>query len=145
VPAPPEDAFAPIRRIGGATGGYAVDRLWHVRGLIDQLLGGVGLRRGGRDPEQVAPGDTLDFWRVERYEPNRLLRLRAEMRLPGRAWLEFEATPERDGTRIRQTAQFDPAGPAGRLYWYSLLPIHAAIFHRMLQSIAAHRVNRRHD
>jgi uncharacterized protein YbjT (DUF2867 family) len=137
VPASPEDAFAPIRRIGGATGWYAADGLWHVRGLIDQLLGGVGLRRGRRDPERVAAGDTLDFWRVERYEPNRLLRLRAEMRLPGRAWLEFEATPERDGTRIRQTAQFDPAGLAGRLYWYSLLPIHAGIFRRMLQSIAA--------
>jgi uncharacterized protein YbjT (DUF2867 family) len=137
VPASPEQAFAPVRRIGGATGWYAVDGLWHVRGLIDQLVGGVGLRRGRRDPEQVAPGDTLDFWRVERYEPNHLLRLRAEMRLPGRAWLEFKATPERGGTRIRQTAQFDPAGAAGRLYWYALLPIHAAIFQRMLQSIAA--------
>jgi uncharacterized protein YbjT (DUF2867 family) len=137
VPASPKDAFAPIRRIGGANGWYAVNGLWHVRGLIDQLLGGVGLRRGRRDPEQMTPGDTLDFWRVERYEPNRLLRLRAEMRLPGRAWLEFEATPERDGTRIRQTAQFDPAGLAGRLYWYALLPIHAGIFQRMLQSIAA--------
>jgi len=137
VPAAPEDAFAPIRRIGGATGWYAVNRLWHVRGLIDQLVGGVGLRRGRRDPERMAPGDTLDFWRVERYEPNRLLRLRAEMRLPGRAWLEFEVTPEREGTRIRQTAQFDPAGLTGRLYWYSLLPIHAAIFQRMLRSIAA--------
>jgi hypothetical protein len=105
--------------------------------LIDQLAGGVGLRRGRRDPEHVAQGDTLDFWRVERYEPNRLLRLRAEMRLPGRAWLEFETTPEREGTRIRQTAQFDPAGLAGRVYWYALLPIHTAIFRRMLQSIAA--------
>jgi uncharacterized protein YbjT (DUF2867 family) len=138
VPAPPDRAFAPIRRIGGATGWYAADALWRLRGLIDQLAGGVGLRRGRRDPEQLTPGDTLDFWRVERYEPNRLLRLRAEMRLPGRAWLEFEATPEREGTQIRQTAQFDPAGLAGRLYWYILLPIHAAIFQRMLRSIAAH-------
>jgi hypothetical protein len=138
VPAPPEHAFAPIRRIGGATGWYALNGLWRARGLIDQLVGGVGLRRGRRDPEQVAPGEALDFWRVERYEPERLLRLRAEMRLPGRAWLEFEATPERHGTRIRQTARFDPTGLAGRLYWYGLLPIHAAIFRRMLRSIAAH-------
>jgi uncharacterized protein YbjT (DUF2867 family) len=137
VPVSPDRAFAPIRRIGGATGWYAVDGLWHVRGLIDQLAGGVGLRRGRRDPEQVAPGDTLDFWRVERYEPDHLLRLRAEMRLPGRAWLEFETTPEHQGTRIRQTAQFDPAGLAGRVYWYALLPLHAAIFRRMLHSIAA--------
>ena len=137
VPAPPERAFTPIRRIGGSTGWYALNSLWRTRGLIDQLVGGVGLRRGRRDPEQVAPGEALDFWRVERYEPGRLLRLRAEMRLPGRAWLEFEATPERRGTRIRQTARFDPSGLAGRLYWYGLLPIHAVIFRRMLQSIAA--------
>ena len=137
VSAPPERAFTPIRRIGGATGWYALDGLWRTRGLIDQLVGGVGLRRGRRDPEQLAPGDTLDFWQVERYEPNRLLRLRAQMRLPGRAWLEFEATPERGGTRIRQTARFEPAGLGGRLYWYVLLPVHAAIFRRMLQSIAS--------
>jgi uncharacterized protein YbjT (DUF2867 family) len=138
VPAPPDRAFAPIRRIGGATGWYAMNGLWNARGLIDQLAGGVGLRRGRRDPEHLAPGDTLDFWRVERYEPDRLLCLRAETRVPGRAWLEFETTPERDGTRIRQTAHFDPAGLAGRLYWYGLLPIHVAIFQRMLRSIAAH-------
>ena len=138
VPSPPHQAFTPIRRIGGATGWYALDALWHVRGLIDQLVGGVGLRRGRRDPDHIAPGDPLDFWRVERYEPGRLLRLRAEMRLPGRAWLEFEAIPERGGTRLRQTAEFHPTGLAGRLYWYSLLPIHVAIFRRMLRSIAAH-------
>ena len=137
VPAPPERAFMPIRRIGGATGWYALNSLWRARGLIDQVAGGVGLRRGRRDPEQLAPGEALDFWRVERYEPDRLLRLRAEMRLPGRAWLEFEATPERHGTRIHQTARFDPSGLAGRLYWYALLPSHAAIFRRMLRSIAA--------
>jgi hypothetical protein len=122
-----------------------VNGLWHVRGLIDQLAGGVGLRRGRRGAEQVAPGDTLDFWRVERYEPDRLLRLRAEMRLPGRAWLEFETTPEHQGTRIRQTALFDPAGLAGRVYWYALLPIHAAIFRRMLHSIAARSLPDRAD
>jgi uncharacterized protein YbjT (DUF2867 family) len=137
VPAPPDRAFAPIRRIGGATGWYAANPLWHARGLLDELVGGVGLRRGRRDPEQLAAGDTLDFWRVEQYEPHRLLRLRAEMRLPGRAWLEFEGRPEREGTRIRQTAQFAPSGLAGRLYWYVLLPVHTAIFRRMLQSIAA--------
>jgi uncharacterized protein YbjT (DUF2867 family) len=138
VPSPPHQAFAPIRRIGGATGWYALDGLWRLRGLIDQLVGGVGLRRGRRDPDHIAPGEPLDFWRVERYEPGHLLRLRAEMRLPGRAWLEFEATPERGGTRIRQTAEFQPTGLAGRLYWYWLLPIHLAIFRRMLRSIAAH-------
>jgi uncharacterized protein YbjT (DUF2867 family) len=137
VPVPPERAFTPIRRIGGATGWYALNSLWRARGLIDQLAGGAGLRRGRRDPEQLAPGEALDFWRVERYEPDHLLRLRAEMRLPGRAWLEFEATPERHGTRIRQTARFVPSGLAGRLYWYALMPIHAAIFRRMLRSIAA--------
>jgi uncharacterized protein YbjT (DUF2867 family) len=136
VPAPPDRAFAPIRRIGGATGWYALNGLWHARGLIDQLAGGVGLRRGRRDPEHLAAGDTLDFWRVERYDPDRLLRLRAEMRLPGRAWLEFETTPEGGGTRIRQTARFYPSGVAGWLYWYGLLPIHLAIFRRMLRSIA---------
>jgi hypothetical protein len=136
VPAQPDRAFAPIRRIGGATGWYALNGLWHARGLIDQLAGGVGLRRGRRDPEHLAAGDTLDFWRVERYDPDSLLRLRAEMRLPGRAWLEFETTPERGGTRIRQTARFSPSGVAGRLYWYGLLPLHLAIFRRMLRSIA---------
>ena len=137
VPAPADRAFTPIRRIGGSAGWYAANGLWQVRGLIDQLIGGVGLRRGRRDPEQVAPGDTLDFWRVERYEPDRLLRLRAEMRLPGRAWLEFEATPERGGTRIRQTAQFDPDGP-GRAHLLVCpaadprrdLPAHAAVDRR---------------
>jgi len=137
VPCPPEQAFAPIRRIGGRSGWYTVDRLWEVRGLIDQLFGGVGLRRGRRDPEAVARGDTLDFWRVEAYEPDRLLRLSAEMKMPGRAWLQFEVTPEGDGgSSIRQTAEFDPYGASGRAYWYVLYPFHALIFRRMIRAIA---------
>jgi uncharacterized protein YbjT (DUF2867 family) len=137
VPCPPEQAFAPIRRIGGRSGWYTVDRLWEVRGLIDQLFGGVGLRRGRRDPEVLAPGDTLDFWRVEVFEPGRLLRLAAEMRLPGRAWLQFEVTPDaHGGSSIRQTAEFDPMGASGRAYWYGLYPFHALIFRRMIRAIA---------
>ncbi len=137
VPCPPAQAFAPIGRIGGRSGWYAADRLWELRGLIDQLFGGVGLRRGRRDPEILAPGDTLDFWRVEAFEPGRLLRLAAEMRLPGRAWLQFEVTPDADGgSSIRQTAEFDPMGASGRAYWYGLYPFHALIFRRMIRAIA---------
>ena len=137
VPCPPAEAFAPIRRIGGRSGWYAADRLWELRGLIDQLFGGVGLRRGRRDPDAVVRGDTLDFWRVEAFEPDRLLRLAAEMRLPGRAWLQFEVTPDGDGgSSIRQTAEFDPMGASGRAYWYGLYPFHALIFRRMIRAIA---------
>ncbi|MGB6041634.1 MAG: DUF2867 domain-containing protein, partial [Pirellulales bacterium] len=94
-------------------------------------------RRGRRDPESLCAGDTLDFWRVEQYEPHRLLRLAAEMKLPGRAWLEFEVAPTRDGAMIRQTAIFDPVGLGGRLYWYALYPLHALIFRGMLRRIVA--------
>jgi hypothetical protein len=135
VAVPVEDAFAPIRRIGGRTGWYYADTLWRVRGFLDLLAGGVGTRRGRRHPEHPAVGDTLDFWRVERYEADRLLRLRAEMRLPGRAWLQFEVTPRDGGSRIRQTAIFDPKGLAGRAYWYGLWPIHALVFRGMLRRI----------
>ena len=108
VAAPPEAAFAPIRRIGGTSGRYYAEALWSLRGLIDLLAGGVGLRRGRRDQNDVRVGDALDFWRVEDYEPNRRLRLAAEMRLPGRAWL---------------------------LYWYLIYPVHALIFAGMLARI----------
>jgi len=137
VPVAPELAFAPIRRIGGDVGWYWGDPLWRLRGFIDLLIGGVGMRRGRRDPESLAAGEPLDFWRVEAFEPPTLLRLRAEMKLPGRAWLQFEVSPDGDGSRIRQTAIFDPAGFGGRLYWYALLPIHRPIFDRMLARIAA--------
>jgi uncharacterized protein YbjT (DUF2867 family) len=133
--ASPRQAFAPVARIGGTSGWYYANALWRLRGLIDLAAGGIGLRRSRRHPEQLRPGDSLDFWRVEAVEPNRLLRLRAEMRLPGRAWLQFEVTG--DGPVVlRQTATFEPVGLLGLLYWYSLYPIHAAMFKGMLAAIA---------
>jgi uncharacterized protein YbjT (DUF2867 family) len=136
VAAPPSAAFAPIRRIGGETGWYCADILWRMRGWLDLLAGGVGMRRGRRDPETCAAGDPIDFWRVEAFEPDHLLRLEAEMKLPGRAWLEFSVDPVGGGsTRIRQVARFEPSGWLGRLYWYSLLPVHLFIFSGMLRRI----------
>jgi uncharacterized protein YbjT (DUF2867 family) len=135
VPAPA--AFAPVRRIGGNNGWYFADFLWWVRGTMDILLGGVGLRRGRRDPEHLSIGDALDFWRVEAIEPDRRLRLAAEMRVPGRAWLQFEVEPRPGGSVIRQTAIFDPAGLPGLIYWYALFPVHRWIFAGMLRRIAA--------
>jgi uncharacterized protein YbjT (DUF2867 family) len=129
-------AFAPIAAIGGERGWYCATWLWRIRGAIDLLLGGVGMRRGRRDPNQLAVGDAVDFWRVDAYEPNRRVRLAAEMIVPGRAWLEFEVVPEGGGTTIRQTAVFEPAGLFGLLYWYALLPVHAVIFGDMLREIA---------
>src|SRR5580693_6109296 len=134
---PPAFAFAPIQRIGGSTGWYFASFLWQVRGFFDLLIGGVGLRRGRRDPHSLAVGDTLDFWRVEGFEPNRRLNLVAEMRVPGRAWLQFEVEPNSRGAVIRQTAIFDPAGLAGLLYWYTLYPVHRWIFSGWLHKIAA--------
>ncbi len=134
----PPDAFRVIRRIGGRTGWYYGNVLWQLRGFFDLLAGGVGLRRGRRDPEGLTAGDALDFWRVERVEPDRLLRLRAEMLVPGRAWLQFETTPDGDDTEIRQTAIFDAAGLAGLLYWYALYPAHRLVFSGMLRAIAKH-------
>jgi hypothetical protein len=136
VDAPPPVAFEPIERLGGTTGWYAADALWRLRGFLDLLAGGVGLRRGRRDPRHLAVGDAVDFWRVEAIEPGRLLRLAAEMRLPGRAWLVFEVTPDGPGAMIRQTALFDPAGLAGLAYWYALYPLHALVFGGMLRGIA---------
>jgi uncharacterized protein YbjT (DUF2867 family) len=133
---PPAVAFAPIRRIGGSTGWYALDWLWRVRGFIDLLLGGLGARRGRPDPEHLRVGDTVDWWRVETYEPDHLLRMRAEMKLPGRAWLEFEVRPTDGGSALRQTAVFDPTGLLGLLYWYGVYPLHAAVFRGMLAGIA---------
>ena len=135
VASPPERAFRPIERLGGSTGWYYGNWLWTLRGLLDLAVGGVGMRRGRRDPEHALPGDTIDCWRVEAIERGRLLRLGAEMRLPGRAWLQFELQPEGGGTQLRQTAIFDPLGLLGRLYWYLLFPVHQALFQGMLRGI----------
>ena len=135
--AAPAAAFAPVRRIGGAKGWYYGDWTWRLRGLIDRLLGGVGMSRGRRDAEHLAAGEVLDCWRVEVYEPDARMRLRAEMKLPGRGWLEFNVTPrEGGGSRVRQTAVFDAAGLWGRFYWHALYPIHVLLFRGLLRSIA---------
>jgi uncharacterized protein YbjT (DUF2867 family) len=132
----PQQAFAPIRRIGGETGWYAYDWLWQLRGFLDLLVGGVGVRRGRPSPEELHVGDALDFWRVEVYEPDRRLCLSAEMKLPGRAWLVFEVAPREGGATIRQTALFEPVGLSGLAYWYLLYPLHVVVFSGMLESIA---------
>jgi uncharacterized protein YbjT (DUF2867 family) len=136
VPVPPHDAFTPIRRIGGTQGWYYGNALWRIRGFLDLIAGGVGLRRGRRNPEELQVGDALDFWRVEVYEPDRRLRLAAEMKVPGRAWLEFEVTDAPGGSTITQTAVFDPVGLSGLLYWYGIYPLHGRIFGGMLDAIA---------
>lgn len=137
VAVPPEIAFRPIMRIGGDVGWYHVNWLWRMRGFIDLLAGGVGLRRGRRDPERLRVGDALDFWRVEAIEPGRRLLLRAEMRVPGRARLELAVEPRPGGgSRIRQAATFEPAGFPGRLYWYGILPLHAIVFRGMIAALA---------
>ena len=129
-------AFEPIRRIGGPAGWYYANWLWRLRGWLDLLVGGVGLRRGRRDPGQLRAGDAVDFWRVEEFEPNHYLRLAAEMKLPGRAWLEFKVEPANGGSIIRQTASFDPVGLGGLAYWYAVYPLHGMIFGGMLRQIA---------
>ncbi len=136
VPYELQRAFRPIRRIGGEVGWYFADWLWRLRGFLDLLVGGVGSRRGRRDPERLVPGDTVDFWRVEDFKPNKLLRLQAEMKLPGRAWLQFEVQPTSTGSTVRQTAIFDPVGIFGLIYWYALYPLHVLVFAGMLRGIA---------
>lgn len=131
-----EQAFAPIQRIGGERGWYYANLLWRIRGALDYLFGGVGLRRGRRDPERIRVGESIDFWRVEAFEPDKRLRLFAEMKVPGRAWLEFEVHSTKEGVEICQTANFDPLGALGLLYWYALYPLHALIFAGMLKNIA---------
>ncbi len=134
--AAPAEVYAVFSGIGGARGWFYADWLWQLRGLVDRLLGGVGMRRGRRSPDHLRPGDALDFWRVEAVEPNRLVRLRAEMRVPGLAWLQFEAQPQHaDETLLIQTAFFDPHGLLGHIYWHALYPIHQMIFSGLARAI----------
>ncbi|MFE2724847.1 SDR family oxidoreductase [Kitasatospora sp. NPDC059327] len=136
VAAPPEALWQVVEGIGGENGWYSFPLAWALRGRLDRLAGGVGLRRGRRDPARLRVGDSLDFWRVEEIEPGRLLRLRAEMRLPGLAWLELSVTPDGlGGSRYRQRALFHPHGLAGHAYWWSVAPFHAFVFGGMVRRI----------
>lgn len=139
VAAPPTELWHVVEGIGGERGWYSWRLAWAVRGLFDRLVGGVGLRRGRRHPDQLHVGEAVDFWRVEALDRPRLLRLRAEMRLPGEAWLEFrvEAHPERSGCSVlHQRALFVPRGLAGDLYWWSVVPFHGIVFEDMLRNLA---------
>jgi hypothetical protein len=109
--------------------------MWKIRGAMDRAIGGVGIRRGRRDPCDIRVGDAIDFWRVERYVENTLLLLFAEMKLPGRAWLYFEVGPNQKGAEVRMTAVFDPIGLWGRVYWYSIYPLHYLVFNSMFKGI----------
>jgi uncharacterized protein YbjT (DUF2867 family) len=135
VELPPSHAFRPIQKIGGSRGWYYANWLWRTRGFLDLLVGGVGMRRGRRHPEDLRVGDVIDWWRVEAYEPGHHLRLAAEMKLPGRAWLEFTVEPHGTGSIVRQTAVFDPIGLPGIAYWFGVYPLHALIFRGMLAAI----------
>lgn len=137
VAAEPAALWQVVEGIGGENGWYSFPLAWALRGRLDRLAGGVGLRRGRRDPARLRVGDSLDFWRVEEIEPGRLLRLRAEMRLPGLAWLELSVTPDGvGGSRYRQRALFHPHGLAGHAYWWSVAPFHAVVFGGMARRIA---------
>ncbi|MFT7515973.1 MAG: hypothetical protein ACI9QL_005209, partial [Candidatus Omnitrophota bacterium] len=136
VAVPPAQAFAPIQRLGGESGYYYANFLWKIRAAIDVLVGGVGLGRRRRDAVELQVGDTVDWWRVEQFEPGKVLRLEAEMKMPGRAWLQFEVEKTETGSRILQTALFDPVGLGGRLYWYAVYPLHLLVFRGMLRGIA---------
>jgi uncharacterized protein YbjT (DUF2867 family) len=135
--AEPRHLYWACTRIGGSVGYYGMNWAWRLRGLLDQLVGGVGLRRGRRDPEDLRIGEAVDFWRVETVVPDRMLRLHAEMRLPGEAWLEWEIVPTTEGSDLVQTARFRPRGLFGRLYWFLMAPFHSLIFPRMAARMAA--------
>ncbi|MEV4821062.1 SDR family oxidoreductase [Micromonospora sp. NPDC049274] len=137
VDASPAALWRVIEGVGGEHGWYSFPLAWSVRGWLDRLVGGVGLRRGRRDPHRLQVGEALDFWRVEEIVPGELLRLRAEMRLPGRAWLEMRALPVDGGrSRYQQRAVFLPRGLAGHAYWGSVAPFHAVVFGGMARNIA---------
>ncbi|WP_130650983.1 SDR family oxidoreductase [Egicoccus halophilus] len=135
--APPAAVFQAVSGIGGHRGYHGFRWMWETRGVLDKVVGGVGLRRGRRHPVELAIGEPVDFWRVEALLPDRLLRLRAEMKVPGTAWLEFRVEPDGTGACLDQLARFHPRGLFGRLYWWVLTPFHALIFPRMARRLAA--------
>ena len=136
VEAPSEDLWKVVESIGGDNGWYSLPVAWAARGLLDKMVGGVGLRRGRRDPNKLAAGDALDFWRVEKIDRGSFLRLRAEMKLPGLAWLEFTVTAVEDNrSTLRQRAIFFPQGLGGRLYWFAVTPLHGIVFAGMARSM----------
>ena len=137
VGADQQRVYESFTSLGGEKGWLTFEWAWKLRGILDRLVGGVGFRRGRRHPNKLRVGDALDFWRVEAIKPNELLRLRAEMKVPGRAWLEFQAISKNgSGTKLVQTAYFAPKGLFGLLYWYGLYPLHALIFSSMIDHIA---------
>ncbi len=121
--------------LGGKRGWLYADVLWEIRGIMDRMVGGIGTRRGRRAADDLRVGDAIDFWRVEAYEPGKMMRLRAEMKLPGLAWLQFEVSEEAGGSRLRQTAFYEPHGFIGLMYWYSVVPFHGLIFENMARRI----------
>jgi len=136
VQAPPERVFAVLQNLGGERGWPYANLLWQLRGWIDHLLGGVGMSRGRSHKGPFRAGEYVDFWRVEQVECSKSLLLRAEMKLPGRAWLQFLLTPHAQGeTLLRCQAWFEPRGLAGELYWWLLYPIHCLIFRGMLKML----------
>jgi hypothetical protein len=138
VNASPADVYAVFSRLGGEQGWLYADWLWRLRGIADRLVGGPGFRRGRRSPDDLRVGDALDFWRVEAVEQDHMMRLHAEMKLPGEAWLQYEAKPRDDGmTLLVQTAFLAPKGLLGILYWYGLYPFHGPIFSNMINAIAS--------
>ena len=139
----PDRAFAAIERIGGGNGWYACNWLWQLRGWMDQMIGGPGMARGRRDPERLEPGEKLDCWHVDVCDRPRRLRLSAEMKMPGRGWLEFEVVPRDGDVTIHQTAVFDPRGVGGLAYWYAIWPLHELVFRLMLAGIARSAVRGR--
>jgi hypothetical protein len=132
-----------IERIGGANGWYACNWLWQLRGWMDTMIGGPGMARGRQHPDRVDAGEKLDCWHVELCERPRRLRLAAEMKMPGRGWLEFEVVPRDGDVTIHQTAIFDPRGVGGLAYWYAIWPLHELVFRRMLAGIARFAVRGR--
>ena len=131
----PMEAFKPINQIGGSNGWYYANFLWKIRGWIDLLAGGVGIRRTRVNQHTYVIGDTLDWWRISDHIPNELVILDAEMKLPGKAWLKFEIVPSQKGSLIRQTAGMETNNLMGLLYWYGLFPLHSIIFRGMLNAI----------